>query len=189
MFQLSARKPRERLYSSCLWLLAMLMLQALPARAAGDPALLLNNVQNELKRLGADVSLVPLPRSTATHLYAEPLWAADGIDELWQRLLNKEEWHSDAGLTHRLSHPGSRIGFRQKQSPSLHIIVYPSGPTYVYEFHYDRFLAVGRKPVSALKHIFGEVIPNRYFGKETSQQHIDQLIQRRRGGAGGAAIQ
>lgn len=74
------------------------------------------------------------------------------------------------------------MGFREKRSPSLHISVYPRGGTYIYEIHYDRFLALGHEPVGSLKHIFGEVIPNRYFGKHTSQEHINLLMQRRQGG-------
>jgi hypothetical protein len=59
---------------------------------------------------------------------------------------------------------------------------------YLYEFHFDRFLALGHTPVSSLKHIFAEVIPNRFFGKRTSQEHIKMLLLRRqssdaRGGA------
>jgi len=144
-----------------------------------EPLPLLINVQTELTRLGFRFVLVPLPTSTANHIYARPLWITNRRDELWCELLNRQAWQRDAGLIHRLGHRGSWIGFRQKRSPSLHISVYDEGNTYVYEFHYDRFLSLGHTPISALKHIFAEVIPNRYFGKRTSQEHIGVLLQRR----------
>jgi hypothetical protein len=150
--------------------------------SASESSLLLRNAQTELARLGCNIVLVPLPESTAAHIYAEPSWDANGEDPLMQRLLNRTEWHRDAGFIHRLGHRGSNIGFRQKRSPSLHISVYPRGRTYIYEIHYDRFLALGHRPVASLKHIFGEVIPNRFFGKHTSQEHINLLMQRRQGG-------
>jgi hypothetical protein len=152
------------------------------AVSASDSSLLLRNVGTELARLGCNIVLVPLPESTSAHIYAAPSWDANGEDPLMQRLQNKAEWHRDAGFIHRLGHRGSDVGFRQKRSPSLHISVYPRGGTYVYEIHYDRFLALGRRPVASLKHIFGECIPNRYFGKHTSQEHIDVLIRRRQRG-------
>ena len=150
--------------------------------SASESSLLLRNAQTELARLGSNIVLVPLPESTAAHIYAEPSWDANGEDPLMQRLLNRTEWHRDAGFIHRLGHRGSNIGFRQKRSPSLHISVYPRGRTYIYEIHYDRFLALGHRPVASLKHIFAEVIPNRFFGKHTSQEHINLLMQRRQGG-------
>jgi hypothetical protein len=153
-----------------------------PAGSTSESSLLLGNVQTELTRLGCNIVLVPLPESSAAHVYAERPWDAIGEDPLMQRLLNSTEWHRDAGFIHRLGHRGSNIGFRQKRSPSLHISVYPRGQTYIYEIHVDRFLALGHRPVGSLKHIFGEVIPNRYFGKHTSQEHINLLMQRRQGG-------
>jgi hypothetical protein len=153
-----------------------------PGGSTGNSSLLLGNVQTELIRLGCNVVLVPLPESNAAHIYAEPSWDTGGEDPLMQRLLNSAEWHRDAGFIHRLGHRGSNVGFRQKRSPSLHISVYPRGETYIYEIHVDRFLALGHRPVGSLKHIFGEVIPNRYFGKHTSQEHINLLMQRRQGG-------
>ena len=145
----------------------------------GEPSQLLVNVQAELTRLGFQFVLVPLPTSTTSHIYARPLWVTNRKDELWCALVNRQAWQRDAGLIHRLGHHGSRIGFRQKRSPSLHISVYDDGNTYVYEFHYDRFLSLGHAPISALKHIFAEVIPNHYFGTRTSQEHIGILLQRR----------
>jgi hypothetical protein len=156
--------------------------EATHAGNASESSLLRRNVQTELTRLGCNIVLVPLPESTGAHIYAEPSWDAEGEDPLMQRLQNRTEWHRDAGFIHRLGHHGSNIGFRQKRSPSLHISVYPRGRTYIYEIHYDRFLALGRRPVASLKHIFGEVIPNGYFGKHTSQEHINLLIQRRQSG-------
>ena len=144
-----------------------------------EPSRLLMNVQAELTRLGFSFVLVPLPTSNTNHIYARPLWVTNGKDELWCELVNRQAWQPDAGFIHRLGHAGSRIGFRQKRSPSLHISVYDVGDTYVYEFHYDRFLSLGSSPISALKHIFAEVIPNAYFGKRTSQEHIGVLLQRR----------
>jgi hypothetical protein len=149
---------------------------------SGESLLLLRNVQTELARMGCNIVLDPLPESTAAHIYAAPAWDDNGEDPLMQRLQNRAEWHRDAGFIHRLGHRGSNIGFRQKRSPSLHINVYPRGLSYIYEIHYDRFLALGRRPVASLKHIFGECIPNRYFGKHTSQEHINLLIRRRQGG-------
>jgi hypothetical protein len=148
----------------------------------GESLLLLRNVQTELARMGCNIVLDPLPESTAAHIYAAPAWDANGEDPLMQRLQNRAEWHRDAGFIHRLGHRGSNIGFRQKRSPSLHISVYPRGRSYIYEIHYDRFLALGRRPVASLKHIFGECIPNRYFGKHTSQEHINLLIRKRQQG-------
>jgi len=158
------------------------------ADGGNDPSLLLRNVQTELARLGCNIVLVPLPESTASHLYIEPAWDPNGNDPLMQRLLNLTEWHRDAGFLHRLGHRGSNLGFRQKRSPSLHISVYPRGRTYIYEIHYDRFLALGRSPIGSLKHIFGEVIPNRYFGKHTSEEHINLLLERRGGKSRASAV-
>ena len=153
-----------------------------PAADSSESSLLLRNVQTELARLGCNVTLVALPESTKDHIYAEPSWDARGEDPLMQRLLDRTAWHRDAGFIHRLGHRGSNIGFRQKQSPSLHVSVYPRGDTYIYEIHCDRFLALGGRPIASLKHIFGEVIPNGYFGKHTSQEHINLLMQRRQSG-------
>ena len=150
--------------------------------SAGESSMLLKNVQIELTRLGCKIMLVPLPESTSAHIYIERPPDAGGEDPLMLRLQNRAEWHRDAGFIHRLGHRGSTYGFRQKRSPSLHISIYPRGPTYIYEIHYDRFLALGRRPVASLKHIFGEVIPNGYFGKHTCQEHINRLMQRRPGG-------
>lgn len=168
-------------------LLAILSGRAVPAANVNvvhtgntsESSLLLRNIQTELTQLGCNIVLVPLPESTAAHVYAEPPWDANGEDPLMKLLRNTTVWHSDAGFIHRLEHSGSNMGFREKRSPSLHISVYPRGATYIYEIHYDRFLALGREPIASLKHIFGEVIPNRYFGKHTSEEHINLLIQRR----------
>jgi hypothetical protein len=145
----------------------------------GESTHLRINVQAELDRMGLGFVLVPLPTSTASHIYARPLWITNRRDDLWCQLANQHAWHRDSGLMHRLGHRGSKIGFRQKRSPSLHISVYDDADAYIYEFHFDRFLSIGHAPVSAVQHIFGEVIPNRYFGKSTSQAHIGVLLQRR----------
>ena len=170
-----------------IWFVSLLAILSSAGSAANvkatqsgkESAPLLGNVQTELRRLGCNIVLIPLSESTANHIYAEPFLDSNGEDPLMQRLQNRAEWHRDAGFIHRLGHRGSNIGFRQKRSPSLHISVYQRGRTYVYEIHYDRFLALGRRPIASLKHIFGEVIPNGYFGKHTSQEHINLLIQRR----------
>ena len=154
---------------------------AVDSENRSESSLLLKNVQTELNRLGCNSALVPLPESTAAHIYASPSWDVNGHDPLMQLLRNGTEWHSDGGFIHRLQHRGSSFGFREKRSPSLHMSVYPRGRTYIYEIHIDRFLALGHEPVASLKHIFGEVIPNRFFGKHTSQEHIHLLMQRRQG--------
>jgi hypothetical protein len=182
--------PRIHVHIWSVYLLAILSgggataanVKTTHAGSGSECSLLLRNVQTELTRLGSNIVLAPLPESTAAHIYAEPSFDANGEDPLMQQLMSRTEWHRDAGFIHRLGHRGSNIGFRQKRSPSLHISVYPRGRTYIYEIHYDRFLALGRRPVAAFKHIFGEVIPNRFFGKHTSQEHINLLMQRRQGG-------
>ena len=157
--------------------------QATHAGRRSEPSPLLSNVQAELLRLGCHITLVPLPESTADHIYIDPPWNIAGEDPLLPRLQNRSEWQRDGGFIHRISHRGSNFGFREKRSPSLHISVYPRGPSYVYEMHYDRFLALGRTPIGSLKHIFGEVIPNGFLGKHTSQNHIRMLMQRTQDGA------
>lgn len=59
------------------------------AGSTNESSLLLKNVQIELTRLGCDIVLVPLPESTAAHIYAEPSWDANGEDQLMQLLQNR----------------------------------------------------------------------------------------------------